>query len=82
MGNSDGSAAQNLGGTAAEVSGERFWTRAGRGRIDAAVGPASRGHTSSTGGRIAQVVEQLTLNQRVVGSSPTAPTKEINNLTL
>jgi hypothetical protein len=25
-------------------------------------------------GRIAQVVEQLTLNQRVVGSSPTAPT--------
>ena len=26
------------------------------------------------GGRIAQVVEQLTLNQRVVGSSPTAPT--------
>ncbi len=32
------------------------------------------------GGRIAQVVEQLTLNQRVVGSSPTAPTKEINNL--
>jgi hypothetical protein len=26
-------------------------------------------------GRIAQVVEQLTLNQRVVGSSPTAPTK-------
>ena len=28
-------------------------------------------------GRIAQVVEQLTLNQRVVGSSPTAPTKLI-----
>ena len=28
-------------------------------------------------GRIAQLVEQLTLNQRVVGSSPTAPTKEI-----
>ena len=26
-------------------------------------------------GRIAQLVEQLTLNQRVVGSSPTAPTK-------
>ena len=25
-------------------------------------------------GRIAQLVEQLTLNQRVVGSSPTAPT--------
>ena len=26
-------------------------------------------------GRIAQLVEQLTLNQRVVGSNPTAPTK-------
>ena len=31
-------------------------------------------------GRIAQVVEQLTLNQRVVGSSPTAPTNKINIL--
>ena len=31
-------------------------------------------------GRIAQVVEQLTLNQRVVGSSPTAPTKEIREI--
>ena len=27
------------------------------------------------GGRIAQLVEQLTLNQRAVGSNPTAPTK-------
>jgi hypothetical protein len=27
-------------------------------------------------GRLAQLVEQLTLNQRVVGSSPTAPTIE------
>ena len=27
-----------------------------------------------TGGRIAQLVEQLTLNQRVPGSSPGAPT--------
>ena len=31
-------------------------------------------------GRIAQVVEQLTLNQRVVGSSPTAPTKILKDL--
>jgi hypothetical protein len=31
-------------------------------------------------GRIAQVVEQLTLNQRVVGSSPTAPTKDFKEL--
>ena len=31
-------------------------------------------------GRIAQVVEQLTLNQRVVGSSPTAPTKLFQRL--
>lgn len=33
-------------------------------------------------GRIAQLVEQLTLNQRVVGSSPTAPTKAFQELTL
>ena len=31
-------------------------------------------------GRIAQLVEQLTLNQRVPGSSPGAPTKLINSL--
>ncbi len=30
--------------------------------------------TSTKDGRLAQVVEQLTLNQRVVGSSPTSPT--------
>ena len=28
-----------------------------------------------TDGRIAQLVEQLTLNQRVLGSNPSAPTK-------
>ena len=31
-------------------------------------------------GRIAQLVEQLTLNQRVQGSNPCAPTNEINTL--
>ena len=31
-------------------------------------------------GRIAQLVEQLTLNQRVQGSSPGAPTNHFNNL--
>src|SRR5262249_31555243 len=31
-------------------------------------------------GRIAQLVEQLTLNQRVAGSSPAAPTKLLNHL--
>jgi hypothetical protein len=31
-------------------------------------------------GRIAQLVEQLTLNQRVQGSSPCAPTIEIKDL--
>src|SRR6185312_1143175 len=31
-------------------------------------------------GRIAQLVEQLTLNQRVPGSSPGAPTNKINGL--
>ena len=31
-------------------------------------------------GRIAQLVEQLTLNQRVLGSSPSASTKLLNDL--
>src|SRR5215218_3503875 len=31
-------------------------------------------------GRIAQLVEQLTLNQRVPGSSPGAPTNQFNHL--
>jgi hypothetical protein len=31
-------------------------------------------------GRIAQLVEQLTLNQRVTGSSPVAPTRYFNGL--
>jgi hypothetical protein len=31
-------------------------------------------------GRIAQLVEQLTLNQRVQGSSPCAPTNKIKDL--
>ncbi len=31
-------------------------------------------------GRIAQLVEQLTLNQRVQGSNPCAPTNKINTL--
>ena len=31
-------------------------------------------------GRIAQLVEQLTLNQRVQGSSPCAPTNKIKEL--
>ena len=34
----------------------------------------------TSGGRIAQLVEQLTLNQRVAGSSPAAPTNQINGL--
>ena len=33
-------------------------------------------------GRIAQLVEQLTLNQRVVGSNPTAPTNDFKGLAL
>ena len=38
--------------------------------------PTSRGRAPRErfDGRLAQLVEQLTLNQRVVGSSPTAPT--------
>ena len=32
------------------------------------------------GGPLAQLVEQLTLNQRAVGSTPTRPTKFFNHL--
>ena len=39
-------------------------------------GRASRGRPRGFDGRIAQLVEQLTLNQRVQGSSPCAPTIE------
>jgi hypothetical protein len=41
-----------------------------------------RGPTAAAFGRIAQLVEQLTLNQRVPGSSPGAPTSKINHLRL
>ena len=37
-------------------------------------GPISQADHARVKGRIAQVVEQLTLNQRVQGSSPCAPT--------
>jgi hypothetical protein len=46
--------------------------------LDSRVVPAGfagdRGQTNDTDGRIAQLVEQLTLNQRAQGSSPCAPT--------
>jgi len=38
------------------------------------------GWSGNFDGRIAQLVEQLTLNQRVQGSSPCAPTIKINIL--
>jgi hypothetical protein len=44
---------------------------------DAALATGARAAFS---GRIAQLVEQLTLNQRVPGSSPGAPTNKINHL--
>ena len=46
---------------------------AGRLLYRAPTGPSGHGQGRPRG-RIAQLVEQLTLNQRVVGSSPTAPT--------
>ena len=39
-----------------------------------------QGEMADFDGRIAQLVEQLTLNQRVQGSSPCAPTIKINSL--
>ena len=70
--------AQNLCRSPSEEAQKQGWTRRCARRIDRANGPVSRGRTSFSDGRIAQVVEQLTLNQRVVGSSPTAPTKDQN----
>ena len=43
-------------------------------------GPSRALRLSEGDGRIAQLVEQLTLNQRVQGSSPCAPTIEIKDL--
>ena len=59
--------------------------RADRARLPTAHGnltapPIPTRRTALREGRIAQLVEQLTLNQRVVGSSPTAPTKDFNHL--
>ena len=43
--------------------------------------PASSGFGGQISyGRLAQLVEHLTFNQRVVGSIPAAPTKEIKGL--
>ena len=63
------------------MTGHKVLDKGGQGTYRRRGWPCTRGAIRpSQGGRIAQVVEQLTLNQRVVGSSPTAPTKEINNL--
>ncbi len=45
-------------------------------------GFSSEGALCLLDGRIAQVVEQLTLNQRVGGSSPSAPTNDFNMLSI
>jgi hypothetical protein len=52
------------------------WTIGGR----FAKRPAFEGFPDQGFGRIAQLVEQLTLNQRVPGSSPGAPTKSFKRL--
>ena len=60
--------------------------RAGRrfGELDRVGGALIRtpvlGLKAPGGGRVAQLVEQLTLNQRVTGSIPVAPTKEIKDI--
>src|SRR5256885_1315547 len=45
-----------------------------------ATGPRPHSRRGRNSGRIAQLVEQLTLNQRVPGSSPGAPTNRIKHL--
>ena len=60
-------------GREAPENPQACWTSLGRfaKRRPLAIGPFRTGS-----GRIAQLVEQLTLNQRVPGSSPGAPTKQ------
>jgi hypothetical protein len=53
---------------------------AGQSRIALLHDPAAAASRERHSGRIAQLVEQLTLNQRVLGSSPSAPTNHINRL--
>ena len=54
---------------------------AGQRRIALLHDPASAASPAGRhSGRIAQLVEQLTLNQRVLGSSPSAPTNKIKGL--
>ena len=43
---------------------------------------SGEGRYIASGGCIAQLVEQLTLNQRVVGSNPTAPTITLSDFRL
>src|ERR1700761_1586413 len=65
----------------AETAGEystSCWTSGGRFAKRPALAKAFPGKF----GRIAQLVEQLTLNQRVPGSSPGAPTKQIPEITI
>ena len=45
-------------------------------------GKPNRDEGQGLGGLLAQLVEQLTLNQRVVGSSPTQPTNFFNGLAI
>jgi hypothetical protein len=59
----------------------RRWTGGGAfGRASLVSGDPAEGERGHFDGRIAQLVEQLTLNQRVQGSSPCAPTNEIKDL--
>ena len=53
---------------------------AGRSLHDTGAFPRYRESRKNGSGRIAQLVEQLTLNQRVLGSSPSASTKLSNRL--
>jgi hypothetical protein len=59
------------------------WSPVSAGQSDGPLlnaGPCRAKPRGGCDGRIAQLVEQLTLNQRVQGSSPCAPTIEIKGL--
>src|SRR5262245_15899002 len=59
---------------------ENLLRLAGHPKVALLIDALLQGPSGPRSGRIAQLVEQLTLNQRVPGSSPGAPTKPFNDL--
>ena len=66
--------------SASGAEGHRFKSCQAHQQTSKGQGRTQISATHIPGGPLAQLVEQLTLNQRAVGSTPTRPTKFFNNL--